>query len=261
MFRRQMLPSVTAQFVAVTVTVLWHGVADGVMAPMLRYHPVVFSGREDDSITSSGHTTLIAAAGPLVNRVSGILLPVMVPRQPPGTRPGSLLLGWLALLGLETFVGYLLTAPFYGGGDVAQKLDELDAPAFFSFVVLVAGIIGPLIVAPCSRSRLLSAGAVDTGTAHGLAPVPASGGRAALAGRDHPRGRHIPARGQSNGPASSPNQRVVHPPRDGPDRVPLFLAATTRLARRNRPELVALAAAALALLVIARLLFRSGLHL
>lgn len=145
--RSVFLQSLLAFVTAVTVTVLWHELGHGVMARLLGYHPVVFSGREDDPATSRGDSVLIAAAGPVLSLVTGLALLAAARRSKPGLRPGSLLVAWLGLLGVETFAGYLLTAPFFSGGDVGRILDLLGAPFPVALAVMVIGIAAVLVVA------------------------------------------------------------------------------------------------------------------
>ncbi len=146
-YRRALLQSTLAYVAAMTATVLWHELGHGVTARALGYHPVVYSGHEEDPATNPTDSILIAAAGPLLSLVTGIGLLVVVRTRRPGLRPGPLVLAWLGLLGVETFAGYLLTAPFFRGGDVGLILDRLNAPFPVAVLVAVVGAIATVGVA------------------------------------------------------------------------------------------------------------------
>lgn len=144
---RRLLESTLAFLAAITATVLWHELGHGATAKLLGYAPVVYSGREDDPARTTRDSVLIAAAGPLLSLVTGLVLLAAARRRPPGFRPGPLLLTWAGLLGVETFAGYLLTAPFFAGGDVGRVLDLLGAPLGVALAVMVLGLVGVLGVA------------------------------------------------------------------------------------------------------------------
>lgn len=141
------LPSLLAFVAAIIATVLWHELGHGVAARALGYDTVIYSGHEEDPATTTRDSLLIAAAGPLLSLATGLLLLLAAGRARPGLRPGALLLAWLGLLGVETFAGYLLTAPFFAGGDVGRVLALLDAPLAVGLVVLLVGVVAVLGVA------------------------------------------------------------------------------------------------------------------
>ena len=145
--RRAMLQGTLAFVAALTGTILWHELGHGVTARILGYHPVVYSGHEEDPATTTTDSILIAAAGPLLSLVTGVVLLVIARRRPPGVRPGVLVLSWLGLLGMETFAGYLLTAPFFRSGDIGLILDRLDAPFPMAVIVAVVGAVATVGVA------------------------------------------------------------------------------------------------------------------
>lgn len=146
-YGRALLQSTVAFVAAFTATVLWHELGHGATAWALGYHPVVYSGHEEDPATNPVDSVLIAAAGPLLSLVTGVLLLILLRTRRPGLRPGVLVLSWLALLGLETFAGYLLTAPFFRSGDVGLILDRLGAPFPVGVVVAVIGVAATVGVA------------------------------------------------------------------------------------------------------------------
>lgn len=141
------LASLLAFVAAITATVLWHELGHGTMAKLLGYDPVIYSGREDDPATTTRDSVLIAAAGPVLSLVTGVALLAALRRSRPGQRPGTLLLAWLGLLGVETFAGYLLTAPFFSGGDVGRILALWQAPFAVALVVMLLGLVGVIGVA------------------------------------------------------------------------------------------------------------------
>lgn len=154
---RRLVGSAVAFVAVFTATVLWHELGHGVAAKALGYLPVVYSGREDDPATTTRDSVLIAAAGPLLSLVTGVVLLVLARRQPRGFRTGSLLLTWAGLLGVETFTGYLLTAPFFAGGDVGRILSELGAPFAVALAVMalgIAGVVGVAWIAVAAFHRL-----------------------------------------------------------------------------------------------------------
>lgn len=145
-YRRQCLQSVLSFIAALILTVLWHELGHGAAARALGYRPVVFSGREDDPAVSVRDSVLIAAAGPLVSLLTGSVLLLVLRQRPVGSRPGVLLLAWLGLLGVQSTAGYLLTAPFFDGGDIGRILAELQTPFWLSLVVLAAGLVAVVII-------------------------------------------------------------------------------------------------------------------
>lgn len=150
--RSVVVHSAVAFALAYLLTIVVHEFAHGLMALALGLQPVVHGSYESDPVSSGAKAALIAAAGPVVSLLVGLALLRLNPRAPDGVR---LPLLWGGLLGVETFVGYLLTAPFAATGDIGRLLTLAGAPAVAAWLVFAVGLAGYLLLGRLAAAQFL----------------------------------------------------------------------------------------------------------
>lgn len=132
---------------AYLLTIVLHESGHAAMALALGDHPVFFS---TSVRTTSAHLTnldhvLVAAAGPVLSLVQGLLLLGWLHRQRPRSTGGLFGL-YMGLFGLINFLGYLCIAPFVTGADTGQIVARLHVPAGAVWAV-AALALGALVLA------------------------------------------------------------------------------------------------------------------
>jgi hypothetical protein len=151
----RLLQSATAYASASLITVTLHEFGHGLVAVLLGEHPMVYGLHEDDAANTNAAVGAIAGAGPVVSLVLGILFTAVYDRLR-GQCFGRYLLLWLGLLGVATFFGYLLTAPFFTTGDVDVVLKSLHLTSPISVWLLFAiGTAGIFLLGWIGLPRLL----------------------------------------------------------------------------------------------------------
>ncbi len=142
----RLLQSASAYAAASFVTLMVHEFAHGLTARLLYgLHPTVYGLHEED--IASGRTAMgvIAGAGPVVSLIVGALFLWVVHRPLRGQGYLRYLTLWLGILGMATFFGYLITAPFFSDGDIGVVLTSAGvnngALQWISFVIGAAGIL------------------------------------------------------------------------------------------------------------------------
>lgn len=137
-----------ATLVMFTVHELGHAVA----AISFGFHPVVrpFSVNYGTATKTQNIVTLLA--GPFVSLVLGMMF-LAIPRVGKGF--WRLVWLWAGLNGVQTFTGYLITAPFGGVGDIGGTLHILNAPFWVALVIFAVGWIGTFFLGRLATIRLL----------------------------------------------------------------------------------------------------------
>lgn len=127
------------------LTAALHEAGHGIVAQLLGFSPHIYAFFEDNPAGNARQTLTILAAGPVASLVFGALFWLWYRRSKPRYGFGRLLLLWLALLGVMTFINYLIVTPWLSPGDTAQFADVLGWPttarygmAAFGVVLLVA---------------------------------------------------------------------------------------------------------------------------
>ena len=108
----RLIQSSVAYATALLITVTLHEFGHGTAAWLYGFHPMVYGLHEEDIAASQVRVAVIAAAGPLVSLVLGMVFLAIQKRMRGQGFPRYLML-WLGLLGIAVFVGYLITPPFY----------------------------------------------------------------------------------------------------------------------------------------------------
>lgn len=137
--RMVLIHSGLAFALAFLITLFVHELAHGLAALSLGLRPVVHATYESDVATTPGKQTAIALAGPVASALVGAVL-LAVPSWGHGI--ARLLQVWLGLLGMATFCGYLLTAPFLSSGDIGLALALQHAPTAVAWLVALVGAVG-----------------------------------------------------------------------------------------------------------------------
>ncbi|MBL7951236.1 MAG: hypothetical protein JNM62_05905 [Flavobacteriales bacterium] len=121
-------------------------------APVLHHNYVAHFQRETLPVS---HQVLIAMAGPLVSLVQGSIMAWFLHRRY-GGGIGSLSGLWLMLLGFGNFLGYLLTGPFFSGGDLGKAEVLLELPMSVRVIIALVGGALLTLVAYGSTRKFLS---------------------------------------------------------------------------------------------------------
>jgi len=134
--------SVLAYGSALLITVTMHEFGHGLTALLFGQHPTVYGLHEEDIASSITAVGVIAAAGPIVSLIVGLIF-LAIHKRLQGQGFARYLTLWLGLLGIATFFGYLLTAPFYKDGDVYKVLATLGlASPLFTILSFLVGAVG-----------------------------------------------------------------------------------------------------------------------
>ncbi|MGB6304500.1 MAG: hypothetical protein WBF45_12170 [Acidobacteriaceae bacterium] len=152
----RLIQSSVAYATALLITVTLHEFGHGTAAWLYGFHPMVYGLHEEDIAASQVRVAVIAAAGPLVSLVLGMVFLAIQKRMRGQGFPRYLML-WLGLLGIAVFVGYLITPPFYPSGDVYKVLASfnLASPIFLGISVL-CGAIGIVLLGHIGLPRLVA---------------------------------------------------------------------------------------------------------
>lgn len=102
-----------------------HEAGHGLAAQALGFPAKIYAFYEDNPTGNAEQTLIVLAAGPLVSLVLGAALLLWYRSMPPRYSFGRLLLFWMGLLGVMTFVNYLVVTPWLAAGDTAQFADVL----------------------------------------------------------------------------------------------------------------------------------------
>lgn len=148
--------SVLAYGSALLITATVHEFGHGLTALLFGQHPTVYGLHEEDIASSATAVGVIAAAGPIVSLIVGLIF-LAIHKRLRGQGFGRYLTLWLGLLGIATFFGYLLTAPFYKDGDVYKVLAALGlASPLFSILSFLVGAVGVVQLARAGLPCLLN---------------------------------------------------------------------------------------------------------
>lgn len=152
----RLIQSAIAYASASLITVTLHEFGHGLAARLYGFHPIVYGLHEEDVAASPVRMAVIAAAGPGVSLLLGLLFLAMHKRMR-GQGFARYLTLWLGLLGIAVFMGYLITPPFYTRGDVFKVLASfnLASPVFLGISV-VCGAFGIVQLGRVGLPRLLA---------------------------------------------------------------------------------------------------------
>lgn len=152
----RLIQSAVAYASASLITVTLHEFGHGLAAWLYGFHPTVYGLHEEDIAASPVRVAVIAAAGPVVSLLLGLIFLAIHNRVRGQGFPRYLTL-WLGLLGIAVFMGYLITPPFYKSGDVYQVLAScnLASPVFMGLSLLV-GAVGIVQLGRTGLPRLLA---------------------------------------------------------------------------------------------------------
>jgi hypothetical protein len=145
-YRVRLLQSASAFAAAIFITLIVHEFAHGLTARLIYgLHPTVYGLHEKDIASSRGAVGVIAGAGPVVSLIVGAIVLWGLHRPLRGQGYARYLTLWVGILGIATFFGYLLTAPFFAEGDVGVVLKSAGlntwAGQWLTFVLGVAGFV------------------------------------------------------------------------------------------------------------------------
>ncbi len=153
MSNRMLLINSTIAFaLAALVMFTLHELGHAAAAISFGYHPIVRPFSVDYGPATKTQNIVILLTGPFVSLVLGMIFLAM-PRAGKGF--WRLLCLWLGLNGVQTFTGYLITAPFGGIGDIGGTLHLLNAPLWVALVVFAVGWIGTFLLGRLATIRLL----------------------------------------------------------------------------------------------------------
>jgi hypothetical protein len=150
--RSLFINSTIAFALAALVMFTLHELGHAAAAISFGYHPVVRPFSVDYGPATKTQNIVILLTGPFVSLVLGMMFLAM-----PLVGKGfwRLLFLWLGLNGVQTFTGYLITAPFGGIGDIGGTLSILNAPLWVAILVFVVGWIGTILLGRLATIRLL----------------------------------------------------------------------------------------------------------
>ena len=117
-----------------------HELGHGLMAQALGFAPKIYAFYEDNPTGTAGQTLAILAAGPVFSLITGAAFWTWYLRAKPRYSYARLLLLWLALMGVTTFVNYLIVTPWLAAGDTAQFADILHWPTAARYGLTAVGI-------------------------------------------------------------------------------------------------------------------------
>ena len=161
---RVLLNSAVAFACAVYLCVTAHEFAHALAGLALHLQATVYPNHVDFSPTTNSQAIIIALAGPFFSLVSGLIVLALLPRS---WGFGQLLWLWFGLISVQTFTGYLMTGPFFRGGDIGQALALLGAPLWVAWLGFVIGAAGTFLLGRVATQHFMT----FTNPAHGsLAP-------------------------------------------------------------------------------------------
>lgn len=126
---------------AFLLTTIIHELAHALVGTMNNSSPVMHHNYVEHLATdhlTANQQILIALAGPVISLIQGLFAGYLYLRSP-RERMTDLFLLWTAVLGFNNFLGYLMTGPFFGNGDIGRVYDILDTPAWIQIGLAVAG--------------------------------------------------------------------------------------------------------------------------
>lgn len=152
----RLIQSAVAYATASVITVTLHEFGHALAARLYGFHPTVYGLHEEDVAASPVRIAVIAAAGPVVSLLLGLVFLAIQKRMRGQGFPRYLTL-WLGLLGIAVFMGYLITPPFYKSGDVYKVLASFNpsSPIFIG-ISLLCGAIGIVQLGRIGLPRLLA---------------------------------------------------------------------------------------------------------
>ena len=99
------------------------------------YHNYVVSGEKSDFLSS----ILVPAGGPVISLISGILFLYTFNKI---SNPFiSLLVFWLGIKGVISFLGYLMIAPFVAVGDTGKIFSLIEMPMVWQLAIMVVSLL------------------------------------------------------------------------------------------------------------------------
>jgi hypothetical protein len=132
-----------------------HEAGHGLAAQAFGFSPHIYAFYEDNPSGNAAQTLTILAAGPLTSLLLGAGCALWYSRSRPHYSFGRLFLLWVALLGVTTFVNYLLVTPFLAAGDTAQFADVLGWPGWARYAMSAAGVVMLIALArPAARAMV-----------------------------------------------------------------------------------------------------------
>jgi len=162
LFVNSALAFASAQLIGAALHETGHGIA----AQLLGFHPRIYAFFEDNPTGDARQTLTILAAGPLASLLLGILFWLWYRASKPRYSFPRLLLLWLAVGGVMTFVNYLIVTPWLAGGDTAQFADVLGWPTIARYGISAVGVAIMISLArPAARALFdVAPRAVDLGS-------------------------------------------------------------------------------------------------
>ncbi len=156
---RLLLGSALVYAAAFWVMAVLHELSHALAARALGARPVVYPTSVESTLTGSTPQAVEALVGPVFSLALGLLLLSFQVARPGlgGQGMWRLFLLWLTLFNLYEFAGYLMTAPFFGAGDVRRGLDLLGVPSWLAWVAFGLGLAGWLGLGRLATQLLLEA--------------------------------------------------------------------------------------------------------
>ncbi|HLT72622.1 MAG TPA: hypothetical protein VKZ75_08210 [Cyclobacteriaceae bacterium] len=130
---------------AFLLTTIIHELAHALVGAMNNSSPVIHHNYVEHLATEHltvGQQILIAMAGPVISLIQGLFVGYLYLRSS-REKITDLFLLWTAVLGFNNFLGYLMTGPFFGNGDIGRVYNILDTAAWIQLglAVAAAGIL------------------------------------------------------------------------------------------------------------------------
>jgi hypothetical protein len=139
------------------LTAALHEAGHGIAAHLLGFSPHIYAFYEDNPAGTAAQTLTILAAGPVASLLLGGVFWLWYRRSKPRYSFGRLLLLWLALLGVMTFVNYLIVTPWLSAGDTAQFADVLGWSTTTRYGMAAIGVVLLFALARPAATAVLSA--------------------------------------------------------------------------------------------------------
>ena len=142
---------------AFLVTTILHESLHALFGVLFDSHPVLHHNYVEhlnsETITNSQNIA-IALSGPLFSLMQGIIAAGIFFRMKKYDLT-QLLIAWVAILGFNNFLGYLLTGPLFKVGDIGKVYHILGAPLYLQIILaLIAAVLLVKITLMMSRPFL-----------------------------------------------------------------------------------------------------------
>lgn len=137
--------------IAFLTTTMLHEFFHALVGHYFNSHPVLHHNYVEnlsEAELPSSQIILIALAGPIISLFQGIISSIMYLKLKSKTHNFiHLLLLWLSVLGFFNFLGYVMTGPFFGNGDIGKVYTISNMPVLIQIVLAVIASAFLLLVA------------------------------------------------------------------------------------------------------------------